>query len=132
MLLASLSKLANDLRNSDLLQELHVRLTNMTQKIANKVDGVHVELKNIKEFLAETRRSATLRSSDTVYQQMPLKPGVFQGRDEIIEEITHLLMKEETSRICILGPGGMGKTSVSLGIVYIVYMLISAFVPKGT
>ena len=26
-------------------------------------------------------------------------------------------MKEETSRVCILGPGGMGKTSVSLGVV---------------
>ena len=48
---------------------------------------------------------------------MPLKPGVFHGRDEIIEDITQLLMKEETSRVCILGPGGMGKTSVSLGVV---------------
>ena len=26
-------------------------------------------------------------------------------------------MKEETSRVCVLGPGGMGKTSVSLGVV---------------
>ena len=69
-------------------------------------------------MLAKTR-SATLRSSDTdrVVQQMPLKPGVFHGRDDIIEEITQLLMNEETSRICILGPGGMGKTSVSLGVV---------------
>ena len=48
---------------------------------------------------------------------MPLKPGVFHGRDEIIEEITQLLTKEETSHVCILGPCGMGKTSVSLGVV---------------
>ena len=48
---------------------------------------------------------------------MPLKPEVFHGRDGIVQEITHLLMKEETSRICILGPGGMGKTSISLGVV---------------
>ena len=48
---------------------------------------------------------------------MPLKPAVFHGRDVIIEEITHLLIKEETSRVCILGAGGMGKTSVSLGVV---------------
>ena len=47
---------------------------------------------------------------------MPLKPGVFHGRDDIINEITRLFMKEETSRVCILGPGGMGKTSVSLGV----------------
>ena len=59
----------------------------------------------------------TRDSSDTVVQQMPLKPGVFHGRDDIINEITQLLMKEETSRVCILGPGGMGKTSISLGVV---------------
>ena len=35
---------------------------------------------------------------------MPLKPAVFYGRDVIIEEITQLLVKEETSRVCILGP----------------------------
>ena len=47
---------------------------------------------------------------------MPLKPGlgVFHGRDDIVEEITLLLMKEETSRVCILGSGGMEKTSVLL------------------
>jgi hypothetical protein len=113
-------QLANDLRDSDLLQELHARLSkiqNLTQHVANKVDDVHEDVKNIKQILAKTQRSATLRSSDTVVQQMPLKPGVFHGRDDIIEEITQLLMKEETSRVCILGPGGMGKTSVSLGVV---------------
>ena len=78
---------------------------------------MHEDVKNIKQILAETRRSATLRSSDAVVQQIPLKPGVFHGRDDIIEEITQLLMKEDMSRVCILGPGGMGKTSVSLGVV---------------
>ena len=81
------------------------------------VDDVHKEVKNIMQILAETQRSATLWSSDTVVQQMPLKPSVFHGRDDIIEEVTQLLMKEETSRVCILGAGGIGKTSVSLGVV---------------
>ena len=40
--------------------------------------------------------------------------AVFHGRVDIVEEIIQLLMKEETSRICILGSGG---TSVSLGVV---------------
>ena len=113
-------QLANDLRDSDLLRELHARLAkiqNLTQQVADKVDDVHEDVKNIKEILTETRRSATQRSSDTIVQQIPLKPGVFHGRDDIIEEIPQLLMKEETSRVCILGPGGMGKTSVSLGVV---------------
>ena len=117
---SSFPQLANDLRDSDLLQELHARLAkiqNLTQQVANKVDDVHEDVKDIKQILAKTQQSTTPRSPDTVVQQMPLKPGVFHGRDDIIEEITQLLMKEETSRICVLGPGGMGKTSVSLGVV---------------
>ena len=116
----SFLQFANDLRYSDILQELHARLAkiqNLTQQLANKVDDMHEDVKDLKEILVKTQRSATLRSSDTVVQQMPLKPGVFHGRDDIIDEITKLLMKEETSRVCILGPGGMGKTSVALGIV---------------
>ena len=87
-------------------------------------------MKNIKQILTETHQSTTLRSPDTVVQQMPLKPGVFHGRDDIIEEITQLFMKEETSRVCILGPGGMGKTSVSLAVVE--QLLIKArFLPQN-
>ena len=77
---------------------------------------VHENVKDIKQILAKSHQSAT-RPSDVVRQQMPLKPEVFHGRDDIVEEISHLLLKEETSRICILGPGGMGKTSISLGVV---------------
>ena len=85
----------------------------MADKV-NKIDDVH---EDVKKILAKTKRSVTLPSSDTVVQQMPLKPAVFHGRDVIIEEITQLLIKEETSRVCILGAGGMGKTSVALGVV---------------
>ena len=82
--------------------------------MANKVDDVH---KDVKQILEKTQQSATLPSSANFVQQMPLKPAVFHGRDVIIEEITQLLIKEETSRVCILGSGGMGKTSVALGVV---------------
>jgi hypothetical protein len=56
--------------------------------------------------------------SDTVIRhQMPLKPGIFHGRDDLVEEIAQLLVEKETAHICLLGPGGMGKTSVSLAVV---------------
>ena len=87
------------------------------QRVANKVDDVHEDVRNMKQILAKTQRSATLPSSDAVVQQMPLKPAVFHGRDVIVEEITQLLLEEETSRVCILGAGGIGKTSVALGVV---------------
>ena len=48
---------------------------------------------------------------------MPLKPEIFHGRDDFVKDIARSLLQEEISRICILGPGGMGKTSVSLAVV---------------
>ena len=109
-------QLASDLRDTGLLQLLHARLSenqNLTQHVADKVVDMHDD---VKQILAKTQRSATLHSSDTVVQQMPLKPAVFYGRDVIIKEITQLLIREETSRVCILGAGGMGKTSIALGV----------------
>ena len=130
---------ASGLRDTGLLQLLHARLSknqDLIQHVANKVDDVHEDVQHVgnkvddvgkkvnemhedvvKQIRVKTQRSATLPSADTVVQQMPLKPAVFHGRDVIIEEITQLLIKEETSRVCILGAGGMGKTSVSLGVV---------------
>ena len=77
--------------------------------------GVREDVNNIRQVLAKAQQSPT-PSLATIAQQMPLKPEVVHGRDDIIDEITQLLMKEETSRICIFGLGGMGKTSVSLGV----------------
>ena len=48
---------------------------------------------------------------------MPFKPEIFHGRDDFVKDIARSLLQEETSRVCILGPGGMGKTSVTLAVV---------------
>lgn len=48
---------------------------------------------------------------------MPLKLEIFHGREALVRDISKHLIKEEYSRVCILGPGGMGKTSVSLAVV---------------
>ncbi|KAJ3513168.1 hypothetical protein NLJ89_g3100 [Agrocybe chaxingu] len=114
-------KLANDLRDSDLLQELHVRLN----KMVNKVDDMHKDMKhvvnvveNIQEYVSRIEQMAMLLPSGTVIrQQMPLKPEVFHGRDDLVKDLVQFLLHEETSHVCILGPGGMGKTSVSLAVV---------------
>ncbi|PPQ97464.1 hypothetical protein CVT26_002812 [Gymnopilus dilepis] len=120
-------KLANDLRDSDLLQELHKRLEKMSTKVndvsrdmqhvVSKVDNIDTKLDEFHVLLAKSKQSALLPSSGVVRQQMPLKPEVFYGRDDLVNEIAHLLLNEDTSRVCILGPGGMGKTSVSLAVV---------------
>jgi hypothetical protein len=86
--------------------------------MANKVDDMHNKVEDIHKYLVRSKRSATLLPSDAaVRQEIPLKPEVFYGRDDFVQDIVRLLLQEETSRVCILGPGGMGKTSVSLAVV---------------
>jgi tetratricopeptide (TPR) repeat protein len=78
--------------------------------MAHKVD-------NISTYLLKSKLSATPLGSDTVRHQMPLKPEIFHGRDDLVDEIAQLLGKKEAAHVCLLGPGGMGKTSVSLAVV---------------
>ena len=121
-------QLANDLHDSNLLQELLARLS----KMANKVDDMHEGIKHtahrvedtankvedIHKILFKLKRSGTMLGSDTLArQEMPMKPEIFHGRDDLVQGIAQLLLQEKTSRVCILGPGGMGKTSVSLAVV---------------
>ena len=84
--------------------------------MANKVDDVHHKVEDIHTYLFKLKESGTRPVSFT-RQEMPLKPEIFHGRDDLVESIAQLLLQEETSRVCILGPGGMGKTSVSLAVV---------------
>ncbi|KAJ7456243.1 P-loop containing nucleoside triphosphate hydrolase protein [Mycena galericulata] len=43
---------------------------------------------------------------------LPAKPKIFHGRDSELNQIIQLLL-QEPARIAILGPGGMGKTSLA-------------------
>ena len=107
-------QLANDLRDSALISKLYARL----RKTADKVDGIDHKVDDIRTILSNLDKSGTRPVLDTVArQEMPLKPEIFHGRDDMVEAIAKLLLHEETSRVCILGPGGMGKTSVSLAVV---------------
>ena len=90
---------------------------------------MHHKVKDIHTYLFKLKRSGTRPVSDSLSrQEMPLKPEIFHGRDDLIEDIAQLLVREETSRVCILGSGGMGKTSVSLAVVEL--PLIKEYFPE--
>jgi len=48
---------------------------------------------------------------------MPSKPAIFYGRDELVEKTSKILSSETGFHMCLLGPGGMGKTSIALAII---------------
>jgi len=78
------------------------------------VKHVAKTVENISTYLS---KSMVIPSDTVVRHQIPLKPGIFHGRDDLVGEIARLLVRKETAHVCLLGPGGMGKTSVSLAVV---------------
>ena len=50
---------------------------------------------------------------------MPPRPGIFNGRDGYVGEAVEIIRRNlDGTRLAILGPGGMGKTSVALAIAH--------------
>jgi tetratricopeptide (TPR) repeat protein len=45
---------------------------------------------------------------------LPPMPSIFHGRQEVVDEIVKTISTQEPARVAVLGPGGVGKTSLSL------------------
>ncbi|KAJ7452318.1 hypothetical protein FB451DRAFT_1374162 [Mycena latifolia] len=52
------------------------------------------------------------QNSSNSISMLPAKPKIFHGRESELKEIVDIL-QQESPRIAILGPGGMGKTSLA-------------------
>jgi len=103
------------------VDDMHEGIKHTANKVddtANKVHSTANKVDNIHKILSKLRGSGTMLGPNTLArQEMPLKPETFHGRDDLVEGIAQLLLREKTSRVCLLCPGGMGKTSVSLAVV---------------
>ena len=112
-LLGHLSKMANKVDN------MHEGIKHMANKVddtANKVEDTANKVDDIHKI--KLKRSGMMLGSDTLArQEMLMKPEIFHGQEELVDGIVQSLLQEKTSHMCILGPGGMGKTSVALAVV---------------
>ncbi|KAJ7056358.1 P-loop containing nucleoside triphosphate hydrolase protein, partial [Mycena amicta] len=60
----------------------------------------------------------SLKSSSTSLSLLPSSPQIFHGRDAELSTCVGALCASEPARLAILGPGGMGKTSLSLSVIH--------------
>ncbi|KIM34777.1 hypothetical protein M413DRAFT_404347 [Hebeloma cylindrosporum] len=100
---------ANDPRKSALIDELEAYL----RKAATNLDIKYSKWEDVANRLKE---QIIPLFSTPLPEEIPLKPEVFHGRDDLVQDIVRSLLQEETPHVCILGPGGMGKTSVALAV----------------
>ncbi|KAF7333671.1 hypothetical protein MSAN_02410200 [Mycena sanguinolenta] len=73
---------------------------------------------DLKDFRDAVKQLSQPHNASAPYPQedMPSPHRIFYGRKALVNEITCLLATERTSRVCITGAGGMGKTSVALAV----------------
>ncbi|EJU02684.1 hypothetical protein DACRYDRAFT_115704 [Dacryopinax primogenitus] len=55
--------------------------------------------------------------ADIPLMEMPPKPAVFYGRDELVESIVERLCSNDNCHIPVLGPGGIGKTTLAAAVI---------------
>ncbi|KAF7373221.1 hypothetical protein MSAN_00530900 [Mycena sanguinolenta] len=93
---------------SQLRAELHVEdvLVKINSALLPQLDRIE----------AAVDRFSQPHNSPHPREDMPLPHRIFCGREDLVNEITSLLATESTSRVCITGVGGMGKTSVGLAV----------------
>ncbi|KAJ7467853.1 P-loop containing nucleoside triphosphate hydrolase protein, partial [Mycena galericulata] len=89
------------------------------KEIQLTADNMHKELLELISTVSDGTVSDSASSmyhmsqvSSKSLSMLPAKPKIFHGRDQELNEIVHIL-KEKSARIAILGPGGIGKTSLA-------------------
>jgi len=89
----------------------------MAQKVDYIGDQVHdmkSSVDELKAMMTRVDRNASIASSGS----MPVPPTIFVGRDAVVNKIADHLVSGDMarSRVFILAPGGMGKTSTALAV----------------
>ncbi|KAF8179048.1 hypothetical protein K438DRAFT_1977547 [Mycena galopus ATCC 62051] len=101
---------ASQLRATDLLDKI--------QELLAKIKAEHASLApQLDRIEAAVNKISQPHNSPHPREDMPSPHDIFYGREAIVSEIVSLLAIETTSRVCITGAGGMGKTSVALAVV---------------
>ncbi|KAJ7910325.1 hypothetical protein B0H13DRAFT_2661121 [Mycena leptocephala] len=100
-------QVSHEIRVEDVLQSIKSKFSHMATDIAVLREDVAKLVKNTHN--AHTAPSSLSR------EDMPT-PRTIHGRQAFVEDVTSLLVSEPTSRVCITGVGGMGKTSVALAV----------------
>ncbi|KDR74709.1 hypothetical protein GALMADRAFT_141056 [Galerina marginata CBS 339.88] len=127
-----LSRLDNSLANFTLVRQIND--TKLLDRLERRILGFHSShqrtlhdvksgLDDLKVFLKERLPLGPANSSSSQPRRcaaIPANSGIFHGRKLLVDQLVQLLTSnpegQKRPRICLLGPGGMGKTSTALAV----------------
>ena len=84
-----------------------------------KVDDLTEKMDDLQVFLRE-RLPTPPSSQSRIRASIPANGNIFHGRDPLVAQLVGILTSKldggKRPRVCLLGPGGMGKTSTALAV----------------
>ncbi|KAG6855669.1 hypothetical protein H0H87_012294, partial [Tephrocybe sp. NHM501043] len=80
------------------------------------LDNIQVTMDKVEALLNERLPQADALSPSPRRAVIPANSSIFHGRDSIVEELASIITGASRRHICVLGPGGMGKTSTALAV----------------
>jgi tetratricopeptide (TPR) repeat protein len=106
--------MSHQLHTAEDLHRIQKRLEELcgfTERVANRLDSMDRKVDRMLKAIENRGQHAAhvLRR-----REMPTIPRFFHGRNDIVDDVARLLTSREKARVCVLGPGGMGKTSVAV------------------
>jgi hypothetical protein len=86
------------------------------ENLKSKVTGIAADMSAVKDGVAKLVANTKAHNASQPRQDIPTPNPIFYGRQPFVDEVASLLAGEGTSRVCVTGVGGMGKTSVALAV----------------
>ncbi|KDR71703.1 hypothetical protein GALMADRAFT_229257 [Galerina marginata CBS 339.88] len=123
-----LARQINDAKFLHVLEQEILAFHNSHQKslddMSRKVDHLQTTMDDLKIILDENHEHEQLSTSATCRRRprakIPAKGAILRGRDALVAQLVQILISnldgQKRSHICLLGPGGMGKTSTALAV----------------
>ncbi|KAJ7069372.1 P-loop containing nucleoside triphosphate hydrolase protein, partial [Mycena amicta] len=90
--------------------DMEAQHNKLVEFLAANSDLAHSEL--------TSRTSLSFGSTESLISILPPLPKIFHGRDEELEQVIGLLLSQPPAHIALLGPGGIGKTSLALKVLH--------------
>ncbi|KAJ7048862.1 P-loop containing nucleoside triphosphate hydrolase protein, partial [Mycena amicta] len=106
------------------VEQMHDEARKRHEELVALMEAVRLERQEDLDFDADEDEDGSLaarnslKSSSTSLSLLPSSPQIFHGRDAELSTCVGALCASEPAQLAILGPGGMGKTSLSLSVIH--------------